>query len=127
VILIDTSAWVSFFRGHEPLAGTVDEALAANEAAICGPVETEIRRGLLNARERRAVLPLLTACHWLAQPEQLWSEAGDLGFFLRRRGVTAKTLDLLVAVYALSHSSALLTADKDFRTMHKAGVPLQLV
>lgn len=127
MILVDTSAWVSFFRGHEPLAAAVDEGLATNEVAMCGPVEAELRRGLANARERKVVLPLLAACHWLTQPEQLWSEAGDLGFFLRRRGVTAKTLDLLIAVYALSHSTALLTADRDFLAMKKAGVPVQLV
>jgi len=49
-----------------------------------------------------------------------------LGFLLRRRGVTPKTMDLLIAVYALSHSAELLTVDKEFRAMHKAGVGLRL-
>jgi len=100
MILVDTSAWIEFFR--------------------------ELRRGLLNQSERRTVLPLLEACHILSQPAELWTEAGDLGFALRRRGVTPKTLDLLIAVYALHHSATLLTLDKDFVAMHKAGVPLQL-
>lgn len=126
MILIDTSAWIDFFRGRDPLASAVDEALANNEAALCGPVEAELRRGLLNERERQKVLPLLDACHVLAQPEQLWTEAGDLGFALRRRGVTPKTLDLLIAAYALSHSAILLTADTDFAAMQEAGVPIQL-
>jgi tRNA(fMet)-specific endonuclease VapC len=126
MILIDTSAWIDFFRGRDPLASAVDDALANNEAALCGPVAVELRRGLLNERERQKVLPLLDACHLLAQPEQLWTEAGDLGFALRRRGVTPKTVDLLIATYALSHSASLLTADMDFAAMQKAGVPLQL-
>jgi hypothetical protein len=45
----------------------------------------------------------------------------------RKRGVTVKTLDLLIATYALSHSVSLLTADADFSTMRKAGVALQPV
>ena len=126
MILIDTSAWVEFFRGRDPWASMVDEALATNEAALCGPIETEIRRGLASERERKAVLPLLTACHFLAQPAELWSEAGELGFALRRRGVSPKTLDLLIAAHALAHSVTLLTLDKDFKAMRKAGVPLQL-
>jgi tRNA(fMet)-specific endonuclease VapC len=126
VILIDTSAWIEFFRGRDPLASAVDDALAANDAAVCGPVETELRRGLGSERERKLVLPLLAGCHLLSQPDSLWLEAGDLGFALRRRGVTPKTIDLLIAVYALSHSAAVLTADKDFRAMQKAGVPLSL-
>jgi predicted nucleic acid-binding protein len=126
VILIDTSAWVDFFRGRVPIADAVDEALSHGEAALCGPIETELRRGLRSERERMKVLPLLDGCHRLAQPAQLWTEAGDLGFALRRRGVTSKTLDLLIATYALSHSATLLTADGDFAAMRKAGVPLQL-
>jgi predicted nucleic acid-binding protein len=126
VILIDTSAWIDFFRGRVPLADAVDEALAHGEAALCGPIETELRRGLMSERERTKVLPLLDGCHRLSQPAQLWSEAGDLGFALRKRGLTANTLDLLIATYALSHSAALLTGDRDFAAMRKAGVPLQL-
>ena len=126
MILVDTSAWIEFFRGRAPLASAVDDALANNDVALCGPVEAELRRGLKSERERATVLPLLDACHMLAQPEQLWSEAGDLGFALRRRGVTPKTVDLLIATYALTHSATLLTSDKDFATMQKAGVPLQL-
>jgi tRNA(fMet)-specific endonuclease VapC len=126
MILIDTSAWIDFFRERDPVASAVDETLANNEAALCGPVEAELRRGLLNERERGKVLPLLDGCHLLTQPAQLWTEAGDLGFALRRRGVTPKTIDLLIATYALSHSATLLTTDKDFAAMQKAGVPLQL-
>jgi predicted nucleic acid-binding protein len=126
VILVDTSAWIDFFRGRDPIATAVDETLASNEAALCGPIEAELRRGLLNERERRKVLPLLDACHILAQPPELWTEAGDLGFALRRRGVTPKTIDLLIATYALSNSTALLTTDRDFAAMQKVGVPLQL-
>jgi predicted nucleic acid-binding protein len=127
MILIDTSAWIDFFRGRDPIAGLVDAALAHNEAALCGPVETELRRGLANERERNEVLPLLDGCHVLDQPADLWHEAGDLGFALRRRGVSPKSVDLLIAIYALSHSAALLATDKDFAAMQKAGVALQLV
>ena len=126
MILIDTSAWIDFFRDRDPFASAVDDALADNEAALCGPIETELRRGLATEGERRKVLPLLRGCHTLAQPERLWSEAGDLGFALRRRGVTPKTLDLLIAAFALRHSTAILTKDKDFQKMRDAGVPLLL-
>jgi predicted nucleic acid-binding protein len=125
MILVDTSAWVEFFRGREPIANTVDDLLANNEVALCGPVLTELRRGLRTS-ERRRVLPLLAACHLLSQPPALWEEAGELGFVLARRGATVKSMDLLIAVYALSHSIALLTNDGDFAVLQKAGVRLTL-
>lgn len=127
MILIDTSAWIEFFRDRSPIADFVDGALADNQAAVCGPVQTELRRGLLNQSERKKVLPLLEACHQLSEPAELWLEAGDLGFALRRRGLTPKTLDLLIATYALTHSALLLTTDADFANMQKAGIGLQLV
>lgn len=126
MILIDTSAWIEFFRGRDPQATAVDDALDADEAALCGPVVTELRRGLRTAAERRRVLPVLVGCHMLSEPAALWEEAGDLGFFLARKGVTAKSIDLLVAAYALSHGVPLLARDRDFDDMRKAGVRLVL-
>ena len=125
MILVDTSAWVEFFRGRDPVAHAVDVAIAAAEAALCGPVVTEIRRGL-RASERRRVLPLLEGCTLLEQPEDLWVAAGDLGAHLSRKGATVKTLDLLIATYAIAHSTLLLTVDTDFQMIARAGVGLLL-
>jgi predicted nucleic acid-binding protein len=126
LILIDTSAWVEFFRGRGAVADRVDEAIDANTAAICGPVLTELGRGLL-ARERKRVLSLLEACNFLEQPPELWRAAGDLGFLLRSKGVTAKSMDLLIASHALFHQVPLLTLDKDFKAMVKPGIELHLL
>jgi predicted nucleic acid-binding protein len=107
VILVDTSAWIDFFRGRTPVARVVDELLENDDVAICGPVVTEIRRGLRSRADRTRVLPLLDGCRLLAEPDALWVEAGDLGFLLRRRGATVKTLDLLIATYALAHGTVI--------------------
>src|SRR5262249_38049145 len=94
VILVDTSAWIEFFRGRDPVARAVGALLEGAAGAICGPVLTELRRGLRSRADRRRVLPLLAACHVLEQPDALWVEAGDLGYLLGRRGATVKSLDL---------------------------------
>ena len=127
MILIDTSAWIEFFRNRGATAELVDVALREDEAAWCGPIATELRRGLRSPKERAKVLPLLSGCHWLSQPAALWEEAGDLGYALRRKGLTVGTMDLLVATYALSHDAQLLAVDRDFAAMEKKGVPLELV
>jgi predicted nucleic acid-binding protein len=126
MILVDTSAWIEFFRGREPVASMVDELLEANEVALCGPVVTELYRGL-RAAERRKVMPLFAACHHLDQPSSFWEDAGELGSAAGRRGATVKSLDLLIATYALAHSVPLLSTDKDFITLERAGIPLVLV
>ena len=119
MILVDTSAWIDFFRGRIPLADDVENLLVEDRVAICGPVESEVRRGLADTRERRRVIPLLQACHPLSQPPDLWEAAGDLGFALRRKGSTVKTLDLLIAVFALHHEVRVLTGDSDFSLIQK--------
>jgi predicted nucleic acid-binding protein len=127
LILVDTSAWIGFFRDRGPVAAVVDRALEDDEAAICGPVLTELRRGFASPTERNHTISLLLACHHLPQPSNLWDEAGDLGFALARKGVTVKSLDLLIAAYALTSGVPILTIDRDFKFIAGAGVGLHLV
>jgi len=61
VILVDTSAWIAFFRGAGGAADAVDVALEENRVAWCGPIATELRRGFASRRERTKVLALLDA------------------------------------------------------------------
>jgi predicted nucleic acid-binding protein len=125
VILVDASAWADFFRGGR-LAHAVDEALEDGLVSVCGPVLTELGRGL-HASSRGKVLALLDGCTLLDAPSDLWVHAGDLGFALVRQGAKVKPLNLLVASYALSHDQLLLSAERDFRLMAKSRVPLRLV
>ncbi|HEY2388498.1 MAG TPA: PIN domain-containing protein [Candidatus Binatia bacterium] len=127
MILVDTSAWIDFFRGRAPFAAAVDRLLESNEVALCGPVVTELRRGLRTARDRARVLPLIAGCHALEQPDRLWDEAGDLGYALARRGTSVKTVDLLIATYAIAHGVPLLAIDGDFAMMKRGGLDLILV
>ena len=50
----------------------------------------------------------------------------ELGYALARKGMSVKTLDLLIAVHAIVHDAELLTGDSDFRNIAKAGVGLRL-
>ncbi len=127
MILVDTSAWVDFFRGAGRFSLLVDDALDANEVALCGPVITELRRGLKSRAERSRVLGLLGGCHLLTQPDRLWEEAGDLGCFLARKGLAARSVDLMIACYALAHEVPIMTGDADFSHIKKAGIGLDLV
>jgi predicted nucleic acid-binding protein len=105
----------------------VDGLLESNEAALCGPIVTELRRGMSSPSERGRVLPLLEGCHVLDQPPRLWEEAGELGYSLRAQGAAVKSLDLLIATYALAHGVPLLTGDRDFVVLARAGLPRALV
>jgi predicted nucleic acid-binding protein len=127
MILVDTSAWVDFFKGRSRVAAAVDRLLEDNQVALCGPILTELGRGFQNESERKKTMLLFESCHLLPEPPELWKEAGHLGFSLRRKGSTLKTLDLLIGTYALYHRVPILSLDQDFRRMMKLGVPLTMV
>lgn len=61
------------------------------------------------------------------QPPRLWEEAGELGYVLGRRGASVKSLDLLIAIYALAYTVPVLAVDSDFAMIKRAGVQLLLI
>ena len=97
------------------------------KSPICGPILAELRRGLRRPAERAQVLSLLSGCEHLSQPDDLWNEAGVLGTWLGLRGANVKSLDLLIATYALAHAIPILAQDKGFSVMQRAGVGLVLL
>jgi predicted nucleic acid-binding protein len=127
MILVDISAWIDFFRDRKPIANIVDQALDENSAAICGPIYTELLRGFKHTKERDKVIPLLQSCRFLTQPFSLWETAGQFGFQLKCQGVTVKTLDLLIACFAMAHGLPILAVDRDFKTMQSAGMNILLI
>lgn len=104
----------------------MDRALQDGSAALAVPIVTELRRGVRSKAERATLILHLQGCPVLPQPENLWEEAGDLGFALARHGISVRTLDLLIATFALAHEVPLLSTDADFVSIRKAGIPLLL-
>lgn len=97
-----------------------------NAVALAGPVVTELLRGVAAAKERARLLHLLSGCHVLSDPANLWEHAGELGAQLRKKRTNVKTLDLLIATFALVHNVPLFTLDSDFALMRKAGIAIIL-
>lgn len=112
-VLIDTSAWIDFFRDRSPAAAVVERLLVEGRALRCGPVDLELRRGL-RGREANKVLPVLWALEELPCEALDFASAGELLRDLRQRGRTLASLDGLIATLALRHDVALLTTDDDF-------------
>jgi predicted nucleic acid-binding protein len=111
-VLVDTSAWIAFFRGT-PGSAAVRELLRADCALRCGPVELELRRGL-RRHEANTVLSV-----WHALPEVPveaidFRSAGDLLRELAESGTTLPSLDGLIAATALRHELPILALDRHF-------------
>jgi predicted nucleic acid-binding protein len=110
-VLIDTSAWVAFFRGTTPGRAEVQTLVADDQAVRCGPVELELRRGL-RRHEIATVLRVWTALAELAVEAIDFTSAGDLLRDLAENGTSVPSIDGLITTIALRYDVPLLTLDR---------------
>lgn len=114
-VLVDTSAWVHFFRhGEGPIADQVAALIRSDQAWITGPVVTELLHGTRSARERKDLESLLAVLPFAEVLRPDWEQAGDVLRKLREKGVTVPLSDALIAVVAERHELAVLATDKHY-------------
>jgi predicted nucleic acid-binding protein len=118
MIVVDTSAWVEFFRATDsPVDRTLTGLVQANAPlASTEIVIFETLAGARSERERRAIraellaLPVLTL-----KGVDDYERAAELYRAARRNGVTPRRLnDVLMALCALDAGASVLHADRDF-------------
>ncbi len=124
-ILVDTSAWVAFFRGDAAAIRRVDPLLAEGRVAITGPVFAEVLSGARRPADFDLLNRLLRGLDRLSEPEALWDRVAEHRFALARRGYQASLVDLTIALAALDSGHTLLTRDRDFRRI-QAVIPAEL-
>ena len=115
MVLVDTSAWIEFFRrgGQEDVANCVAGLLASDAAATCGMIELELLQGLF-AHEAGRVRGLLQALHYIDLERADYLEAGDRLRALRTQGTTVPASDGLIATAAMRRELGLLSTDRHF-------------
>lgn len=120
--LIDTSAWIEFFRrAGDPTTKTrVATLIELSEAAFCGPVEFELLTGARRS-ERRDIELALSYSHILDFPRACWQQAAEIEQKVRRRGVTVPRDDILVAAAAIHHGVPVYTTDPHFELLSRKG------
>jgi predicted nucleic acid-binding protein len=74
----------------------------------------EILRGARTLTEAETLKSRLRSLHVLPLLEPDWSEAAQWSAAMARKGLTGKSLDLLIAFKSLQAGCTLLHADRDF-------------
>lgn len=127
--LIDTSAWIEFFRksGDPQVKKRVAVYVELGDAAYCGPVEFELMTGA-RPSEIRDIDTAFTMSTLLEFPSACWRRAADIEKELRGKGVTVPRDDVFVAAAALHHDIGIYASDPHFVLMRDKGqVPLQVL
>ena len=115
-LLIDTSLWVDFVRPKSPesVKKFIAPYILRADAHLAEPVIFEILKHATPAESRQLTLQFQTF-PTLPTPPDLWTSAARLGQECRKNGVTAGSLDLLIATVALHHDAEIVTFDADFQ------------
>ncbi len=122
--LIDTSAWIEFFRsrGNPEVKAAVRDLISTRQAAYTCPVAFELFAG---AREHEKEdlntgLGLCSRVHLL--PED-WDAAGMLAGSMHAKGVRIPPSDVLIATTAIRRQLPVLTTDSHFNLLKKEFLP----
>ncbi|MGH7446886.1 MAG: type II toxin-antitoxin system VapC family toxin [Longimicrobiales bacterium] len=126
MLLVDTSAWIEFFRR----GGNADlEALArVEEFVTCPPVIQEVLQGFRDERAYRTARTALLALPALESPldVEVFLEAADLYRRARRAGITVRSsVDCLIAACALRHDVEVCHLDRDYDALSRVA-PLRV-
>lgn len=116
-ILVDTSAWVDFFRGPSKTADVVADLIEKGQAAICGVISYELIQGAKSDDEAAHLSGVLSGLHYVEMTHDLWLRAGNISAGLRRKGITLPMSDLLIGAIALEHGLEVLSLDEHFTSI----------
>jgi predicted nucleic acid-binding protein len=120
VIVVDSSVWIDFLKGHNSrevqrlLALLGDEDIIVGDLMLC-----EILQGLESERAALEVETLLRNFEIVPMAGEAIAVAAARNYrSLRRRGITIrKTIDLLIGTWCIESGRPLLHNDRDFHPM----------
>ena len=115
-VLIDTCAWIDFFKSTTGQLGTqVAYLIETDQATITGVVIAELLQGIKTEKENQQLKRLFQSLHYLKTEDHDWVQAGQLSQQLRNRSLTLPLTDILIATIAQRNAAAILTIDKHFQ------------
>jgi predicted nucleic acid-binding protein len=118
-ILVDTSAWIEFFRKKAPYHKVVLELIDSNRICCAGIVLAELMQNAKSQQEVDVLKEFLHVFEFLPDSSELWEKAGELSRLLRREGKTIALSDCYISVMVHANNVQLLTLDKHFEIIRK--------
>ncbi|HEY52740.1 MAG TPA: PIN domain nuclease [Caldilineae bacterium] len=122
MVLIDSSVWIDYFNGRTTLeTDYLNSILGEVEIVVGDVILAEVLQGFRHDKDFKLAKWALEQFPWvdMVGPDMAIASAQNYRT-LRRRGITIrKTLDCLIATYAISHQLDFLHNDRDFDPFEK--------
>ena len=118
-MLVDTSVWSLLLHrknsANHPAISILKQSLA-NEESVCisGIIFQEILQGIRSETQRQKVKKYLGDFDLLEATMPIHEEASQIFVICRSKGISAHSIDCLIAALAIHYHQVLLTADRDF-------------
>jgi len=120
-VLVDTSAWIEFFRRKEPWYSVVSGLMDDRRVCCSGIILAELIQGAKSERELEVIRDFRHVFEFLDESVDLWQAAGELSNTLQRKGKSVGLSDCYLAASAKSHTVKILTLDKHFGIIKGTG------
>jgi len=122
VNLIDTSAWIEYFRATGSAAAVEMRRLLSEEAdqvAMCEPVAMEILSGVSDDNSHAKLERLVNGLPSLTIDSSMdFRAAAQIYRGARRAGLTIRSLnDCLISAIAIRHGARIVHRDSDFEVI----------
>lgn len=124
-VLVDTSAWIEFFRRKEPWYSAISGLMDDKRVCCSGIILAELIQGAKSEKELEILRDFRHVFEFLDESLDLWQAAGELSNRLQRKGRSVGLSDCYLAVAAKTTGVELLTLDKHFDLI-KAAVGISL-
>ena len=127
MIVVDSSVWIEYYRaeGDARYKRWVADAIRQDQVAVNAIVAAEILTFTRDLGQYGMIAADFSAFHWTAVDRTVGLLASDLGFRLRRNGVTVPATDLLIFASAFEAGAELMHHDGHFGGIAKV-IPLTL-
>ena len=117
-VLADSSAWISYFRtsGRNAAADKLEKLIELEaDVVLCGPVLTEVLRGVREDAQYRKILRILNAFDYVEADKQDYRSSAEIYRLCCSRGFSVRSpVDCTIAALALRHELEVLHDDRDY-------------
>ncbi len=118
--LVDSTIWIEFFKGHNKTVNNfVLPLIEEDKIYYNGVILSELLVGATNEREFTFLESNFEGFRYLETDKTIFAKTAQMGFKLRRRGVTIPLTDLIIAAHAIHHGLIVVTADPHFKLINK--------
>lgn len=122
MIVVDSSVWIDFFKGHfTPVTARLADALASRDVLVGDLIMCEGLKGARSDKHANIFELTMRRCKLAKMCNvELAFAAAEHHRRLREKGGTVRnTIHLLIGTYCIMHRHTLLHSDRDFDPMEQ--------